>query len=178
MVRRLEQNMGDDAIRSATGRGHEEWRDLLDAAGARDWGHGEIAAWLVESHGVPGWWAQGITVDFEQARKGRLPGQQADGTFSTQKARTVPGDRLTALTRVVSVLSGALGEPHRTNLEAATPVARWRLEDGTRLVVTAGSENKSGTPITIVHEKLPDAALVDAAQQALVSWLATAAASG
>lgn len=40
---------------------------MLDAAGARDWPHKQIAEHLVAAHGVDGWWAQSITVGYEQA---------------------------------------------------------------------------------------------------------------
>ena len=76
MVERIEKNMGSEALRAATGRTHEQWRELLAGAGALEWPHKQIAEWLVREHGVDGWWAQGITVDFEQEHKGRLPGQQ------------------------------------------------------------------------------------------------------
>ena len=76
MARPLEQNMGPEAMQRATGRTHEEWRVVLTEAGAMAWDHTTIAKHLVEQHGVDGWWAQGITVDFEQACQGRLPGQR------------------------------------------------------------------------------------------------------
>lgn len=171
MARRLEENMGADALRAATGRDHAGWRDLLDAAGAKDWTHAATARWLVDEHGVSGWWAQGITVDYEQARKGRLPGQQADGSFSTQKSTTIPGERLDALALVAGVVTAAHGEPHGQNLAASMPVIRWRLSDGTRIAAAAGIPNRSGTPITLTWEKLasPDAAT--AAKQVLTELL-------
>ncbi|MDN5569786.1 MAG: hypothetical protein L0G22_00770 [Propionibacteriaceae bacterium] len=100
MARSLEQNMGPDALRAATGRDHEGWRNLLTAAGALGWDHRSMARYLVDEHGLDGWWAQGVTVDFEQARKGRLPGQQADGTFTVARTATVAGERLADATRL------------------------------------------------------------------------------
>src|SRR5690606_3567897 len=94
MVDRIGKHMGAEALRAATGRTHAEWRELLEGAGALEWSHKQTAEWLVREHGVDGWWAQGITVDFEQDRKGRLPGQQADGSFSVSKTRTIAGERL------------------------------------------------------------------------------------
>ena len=55
-------------MRNATGKGHGEWFGLLDAWGATDHSHTEIARWLNAEHGVPGWWSQNITVNYERAR--------------------------------------------------------------------------------------------------------------
>ena len=60
------------------------------AAGATELGHSKIARWLVEEHRVDGWWAQGITVSYEQARGLRAPGQRADGTFEASVTKTLP----------------------------------------------------------------------------------------
>lgn len=171
MVRRLEQNMGGEALKAATGRDHEGWRNALVEAGAMGWTHAQTATWLVEEHGLSGWWAQGITVDFEQARKGRLPGQQSDGTFTSSTTRTIPGARLDALAAVAGVVTATHGEPHGQNLTANQPVVRWRLPDGTRLAAAAQPEKPSGTPITLTWEKLPDHGAIAEAKAALIRLL-------
>lgn len=164
MVDRIDRNMGAEAMHAATGRTHDEWRDLLEAAGALEWSHRQIADWLVAEQGVEPWWSQGITVDFEQDRKGRLPGQQADGTFSVARTRTVPGERLAALAAVRAEIERRLGSPHGENLTAAQPVVRWRLGDGTRLAAAAQQPNRTGTPINLTIERLPDASAMEAAK--------------
>ena len=164
MVDRIDRNMGAAAMRAATGRSHDEWRDLLEAAGALEWSHRQIADWLVAEHGVEPWWSQGITVDFEQDRKGRLPGQQADGTFSVSKTRTVPGERLDALAAARAEIERRFGSPHGENLTAAQPVVRWRLGDGTRLAAAAQQPNRTGTPINLTIERLQDASAMQAAK--------------
>ncbi|WP_306231986.1 DUF4287 domain-containing protein [Agrococcus beijingensis] len=164
MPERIERNMGAEAMRAATGRTHAQWRDLLQEAGALEWTHRQIADWLVAEHGVEPWWSQGITVDFEQDRKGRLPGQQADGTFAVSRTKTVPGERLEALAAVRAAVDARHGAAHGENLAAAQPVVRWRLADGTRLAAAAQAPNKTGTPVNLTIEKLPDAASVDAAK--------------
>lgn len=166
MARPLEQNTGPEAMQRATGRPHEQWREVLTEAGALAWPHARIARHLVEVHSVDGWWAQAITVDFEQACQGRLPGQRADGTFTTQKTATIPGEPLDALAAVANLVTGQHGEPHGQNLTASMPNVRWRLADGTRLQASAGRRNKSGSPVTLTRERLPsgEAALLARAQ--------------
>jgi len=51
--------------------------------------HKESAAILHEKHAVPGWWAQSITVGYEQARGLRQVNQQASG-FTANVSRTLP----------------------------------------------------------------------------------------
>jgi hypothetical protein len=49
----------DDAkVRAATGRGWDEWCAVVEAWDGDHDDHGAIAAFLVEVHEVPGWWAQ------------------------------------------------------------------------------------------------------------------------
>ena len=157
MARPLEQNMGPEAMQRATGRTHEEWRVVLTEAGAMAWDHPTIARHLVEQHGVDGWWAQAITVDLEQACKGRLPGQRADGTFSTQKTMTIPGEPLDALAAVASGVTARHGEAHGQNFTTAMPNVRWRLPDGTRLSASVQGRNTTGIPVNLTWERLPTA---------------------
>ena len=79
------------AVRKATGRGWEEWLGVLDAAGAADWDHGQIVAYLEHEHPEvgSGWWRQSITVGYEQARGKRVVGQTADAGFQVGVQRSV-----------------------------------------------------------------------------------------
>ena len=67
------------AIRRRTGRGWEEWFDLLDGWGAAERTHTEIARWVAEEHATDGWDAQAVTVSFERASGRRAVGEHADG---------------------------------------------------------------------------------------------------
>src|SRR6266487_2257104 len=71
--------MSDEAIRNRTGRGWEEWFDLLDQWGAAERTHTEIARWVSREHGVNGWSSQSVTVSYERARGGRAVGEHVDG---------------------------------------------------------------------------------------------------
>lgn len=81
--------VSDERVVAATGRTRTEWFALLDRAGAQDWDHGHIARWLGGKHDVDGWWAQSVTVAYEQARGLREPGQRSDGTFAASATKTV-----------------------------------------------------------------------------------------
>lgn len=79
----------DAAVNKATGKNWDEWRALLDAWGASGKSHTEIAKYLVEEHGVDGWWAQGITVGYERLIGRRQAGQRNDGSFSASVSKTI-----------------------------------------------------------------------------------------
>ena len=146
MIASNEKLVSSEKLEAATGRPRAAWHELLDAAGATAWTHPQIATWLVEVHGVDGWWAQGITVAYEQARGMRVPGQQSDGSFSSGASRTMTGDARELLARVIAVASGWAGrEPASSRPEAKHPSARWSLEDGTGITATL-SPVTSGAP--------------------------------
>lgn len=163
--------MGADALRRATGHDHAQWREILSAHGAMDMTHTQIATYLVDEHGVDGWWAQGITVDYEQACKGRLPGQMKDGTFTSSVTRTIPGARLDALGAVADAVTAVHGDRHGENLKASQPVVRWRLADGTRIAAAAQPEKPTGTPVTLTWEKLPGQERATSAKGEMVALL-------
>jgi len=89
VTKRHDEAIGSQAVVRSTGRPREEWHELLDTAGATGWPHKRIAEWLVTEHAVDGWWAQSLTVGYEQARGMRQPGQRPDGTFDANVSRTV-----------------------------------------------------------------------------------------
>ncbi len=88
-------SMSDEAIRRRTGRGWEEWFDLLDEWGAADRTHTEIARWIAKEQATDGWDAQAVTVGYERASGRRAVGEHADGfRISVSKTAEVPVDRL------------------------------------------------------------------------------------
>lgn len=82
-------SVSSDKVKEKTGLSMPEWFDLLDKWGARDRSHKEIAKHLSESHGVDGWYAQSITVDYERARGLRGVGQACDGDWKFSYTRVI-----------------------------------------------------------------------------------------
>ena len=54
--------LSDDAVRRRTGRGWEEWLDLLDEWGAGERRHKEIARWVADEHALDNWSAQSVAL--------------------------------------------------------------------------------------------------------------------
>jgi hypothetical protein len=84
-----EPQMRDEAVLKATGRGWDAWVALLDAWGATQRTHTEIARHVAGAHGVDGWWAQAVTVGYERIRGMRAVNERPDG-YSMNASRTVP----------------------------------------------------------------------------------------
>lgn len=82
-------DVSEERVREHTGRGWQEWVDLIDAGPGRKATHAAIAEWVDQEHRVGGWWAQGITVGYERITGLRLPGQMPDGTFSVSRTKTL-----------------------------------------------------------------------------------------
>jgi hypothetical protein len=80
--------MSDAAVKAKTGMNWRGWFELLDDAGARKLGHKAIAQTLAAKHGVPGWWAQMLTVEYERARGLRAKHETSRG-FSVSVSKTV-----------------------------------------------------------------------------------------
>ena len=72
----------------ATGHGWDHWFAALDEWGARERKHADIARWLRDDAGVPGWYSQAIAVTYERARGLRAVGEGVNG-FAVSASRTI-----------------------------------------------------------------------------------------
>lgn len=156
MPKSIREQAGSQAVHEATGKTHDEWHEVLLAAGAADWKHKQIAEHLVNDLGVDGWWAQGITVDFEQRVQGRQPGQRADGTFESAVRRTIPLGQKEALELVAASVAERYGEPSAKSMTLRTPNVRF-VGDDARVLVDAQPSKESGTSVGITVSKLTSA---------------------
>ena len=151
--------MSDEAIRRRTGRGWEEWFDLLDDWGAAERRHKEIAAWLRE-HGTDGWDAQSVTVSYERARGMRAVGERTDGfSITASKTVAVPVDRLYDAFVERSQRRRWLPKDELRERTATKPKsARFDWADGeTRVVVGFIAKGDAKSTVALEHERLPDA---------------------
>jgi hypothetical protein len=81
--------ISSDAVKAKTGKTWGQWLAILDKAGAKSMAHKDIAAFLHDTHDVPGWWSQMITVGYEQVRLGRAKGEKAAGDFAVSASKTI-----------------------------------------------------------------------------------------
>lgn len=168
----------DEAIRHRTGRGWEDWFDLLDAWGAADRSHREIARWLAERLGADplAWSVQAVAVSYERARMGRAVGQRADG-FAATATRTIGVDAETLFDAFMDESTRAQWLPDgqlRTRTSTRPRSARFDWDAGrSRVLVTFDAKSTEGTKgtakttVAVEHSRLADA---DEADKAKLRW--------
>jgi uncharacterized protein YndB with AHSA1/START domain len=155
----------DASLRQKTGKGWREWFRLLDAWGAKERKHGEIASHLMDVHGVPGWWAQAITVGYERSRGLRAKHQTLGGFFQVSVSRTFPigvGKLFTAFTEASQRNKWLERGMLKVRKTQKNKTARFEFRDDTsRVVAWFDAKDRNKTTVTVQHEKLPDAAAVE-----------------
>lgn len=164
--KKITEKLSGDALSASTGRDWDAWFALLDAWQATDRTHTEIARHLVETHGVPGWHAQSITVGYEQERGMREVGQSSEGDWQVSVSKTVnaPPERVTeafsdAALRRRWLPAGELTV--RTHRPATSVTADW--DGGTsRISVYLTPKGPEKTQVGLGHTKLADADAVEA----------------
>ena len=169
------QSTSDESLLAATGKTWNEWFAVLDAADATGLKHPQIVAVLVEMHGVGAWWAQGITVGYEQARGMRMPGQRADGTFEVSASKAIDGSQAEALAAVIAAVSADLGAPASVSETAKYATARWKLDGRESLLATADPAKSGKTRVALTHQKMATHAQLAPAKERAAEWLRSAA---
>jgi hypothetical protein len=86
---RESKRMSDEAVKKGTGKTWAQWLKILDKAGAKNWKHQEISAYLAKTHKVGPWWCQMVAVPYEQARGIREKFQKCDGQFAASGSRAL-----------------------------------------------------------------------------------------
>lgn len=153
-------------IERATNKSWQQWVEELDEMGARSMTHTEIARVLydilegkMEKHG---WWAQGITVAYEQHIGRRVPGQLANGKFEIAVSKTVDLRTQELFKRAATWLDGQATINNQKVLKArnsTTPKRSiWRCDfgDGSKFsasVEAAGEKAKIVIALTDIPEK-------------------------
>lgn len=151
----------DATIRERTGRGWEEWFDLLDEWGAADKTHREIARWLAGQQGIHplAWNAQAIAGSYERARRGRKVGEHEDGfTVTASKTVAVPIERLYSAFVDPDQRARWLPDAElRERTTIAPRSARFDWGDGaSRVHVALSAKGDAKATAALTHERLPD----------------------
>jgi uncharacterized protein YndB with AHSA1/START domain len=156
----------DETIRRRTGRGWEEWFDLLDDWGAAQRTHREVARWVAEQLGIGPlvWEAQAVTHSYERTRGLRDVGEHADGfAITAQKTIGVPPgpvfDAFVDGSRRECWLPGAVVKI-RSARGAKVAHFDW-ADDGSRLHVTIADKGDGRSTAVVQHARLADAAAAD-----------------
>lgn len=171
------------ALETGSGIAWSEWLTILEPH--RDLSHPDMAkvalATIVErgTSKSPEWWAQGVTVAFEQHIGRRKVGERCDGSFSVTVSKTFTGDMDDVLQKWVDATAGLtelVGIPivgdARVSLTEKWRYWRCKLADGSSVAVNIQTKtNTSSTSVkksalAINHDKVPDADSVEPLQAA------------
>jgi hypothetical protein len=152
----------DEAIRQRTGRGWEEWFDLLDDWGAAQRTHREIARWVAEQQGVVplAWNAQAVAGSYERARGLRQVGEHPEGfTVTASRTVAVPIDRLYRAFVDESLRARWLPDGRLRERTAIPPRSvRFDWGDGdSRVHVTLIPKGEEKSTAALQHVRLADA---------------------
>ena len=168
-----EPEMPDDSVRAATGRGWDEWCDVIEAWPGHVDGHAAVAAWVHEKNDITHWWAQGVTVGWERITGRRLPNQMSDGTFTAGKTKTVhvESDELRAAL-LDEATRADLFPGHATTLRSkpTSKAIRIAFEHGSALF-TLTPKPDGRTTVNVSHERLPDLDAVNEWKFYWTDWL-------
>lgn len=150
----------DETTMRGTGRARDAWVTLLDAWGATERTHPEIARWLQSEQGVSGWWAQSITVGYERAHGMRAKHQMRSG-FAVTASKTVgvPMERLRSAFADPGLRARWLPDaPMRLRPGRAASSARFSWADpASSVLVTFTAKAETKSTVSVLHERLPDA---------------------
>jgi hypothetical protein len=152
----------DKAIRQRTGRGWEEWFELLDEWGAANRTHREIARWVAAKQGVEplAWNAQAVAGSYELARGLRIVGEKSDGfAITASKTVAVAVERLYDAFVDESVRKLWLPDGELRERTATKPKsARFDWGDSqTRVNVTFLAKAEAKSTAALEHRRLADA---------------------
>jgi len=153
------------SIQKATNKSWEQWVEELDEGGARQMSHKDLAFKLykqldgtIDNHG---WWAQGITVAYEQHIGKRVPGQLANGLFEFAVSKTVAKSRVDLFAQTVEWFEGQSelnGSEILKSRSSETPKrSNWRCNfiDGSKFSSTIeGNDQRS--KLILAHTALPN----------------------
>lgn len=163
----MTKTISDEAIEKGTGRSWSQWLDLLESFDASSLSHKDIAARLGDE-GASGWWAQMLTVAYEQHIGRRVPGQDCTGSFAVSVSKTLPGSMDNALERWQELMAGAdeLSDIALTRGPETSSTEKWRywrcgLADGSRVNVHIHQKSPDKAALGIQHDKLESEAQVE-----------------
>jgi hypothetical protein len=165
--------VGDDALRTATGRSWQEWLGLLDKAGAAAGSLDHQQIHDLAMQWVPGadrWWGQMVSTGYERARGLHEKARARAGNFKASIAKTLPVPLFAAFAAWAdqSLRRGWLdaADLDFTRLNAGRNIrARW--PDGSVLDIRFDSTSPDQCEIVIDATKLADAS---AAERAKAFW--------
>jgi len=154
--------MSDAAVKAKTGKDWHRWFAILDKAGGKKMSHKEIAEYLYDRRGVPGWWSQMVAVTYEQERGLREKHERPDG-YSVSASRTfeVPVDILFKHWSDEKLRNKWLKDKFNVRKSTANKSMRITWNNDSSVEVNFYIKGISKSQVAVQHSKLQSAALVE-----------------
>ena len=168
-----EPEMPEDKVREATGRGWDDWCDVIEAWDGRSKGHTAIARHLADAYDMNSWWAQGVTIGYERITGLRVLHQMTDGSFAASKSKTLDID--VTMLRELLIDDEArrdliVGYDTVLRSKPTSKALRIGFEEGSALFSFDAAAN-GRTRITVTQEKLTSAEAADRWRFYWTDWL-------
>ena len=163
----------DDSVFETTGRGWNDWCDLIDASPQAAEGHRAVARMLADEYDLDGWWSQAVTIGWERITGRRVPGQLGDGSFGANKSKTMRGDPDALRSVLLDDDARAdlfLGLATTLRSKPTTKVLRLAMEVGVALI-SLDDRGDGRMRVAVQHTGLPDLAARDNWAALWTAWL-------
>jgi hypothetical protein len=142
-------------IERATNRTWDEWLRFMDGIGAKNLSHHAIATKVLEELDGKidniGWWAQSVTVAYEQYSGRSIPGQRPDGTFQTSVSKATKLGMKELMDKWVTFAAG-----DQDVLAVIAADARDARVSGTEKRITWRTKARDGSDIRVTSEPKKD----------------------
>lgn len=162
------RTMNIQALENGTGKAWAEIERYLAGIGADQLSHKEIAQRLNDDGVATAWWAQSVTVAYEQQIGRRQPGQDCNGEYSVSVSKTVAGTMDEALAMWLELVGGAdsfsgidISDGPDVNSTQKWRYWRCRLTDGSRVNVNIYEKATGKSALGIQHERLESTVQVE-----------------
>lgn len=149
-------------IESGTGTPLATWVRRIDDEGGRGLDHTAIARLLPQRWEISEWWAQGVTVAYEQIIGRRVVGQSCAGDFAASASRTLPGAPDAVREQWDAFMTAARREELGIEQPGLSDTPSWRywraaVSDGSRLSVNITAKDERRSTLGIEHKGLESA---------------------
>lgn len=157
----MSQAISESAVLKGTGKSWPLWCALLDGAQAHALSHKDIAAWLASEHGASHWWAQMLSVNYEQHIGRRVMGQDCTGKFRVSASKTMNVSMDDALSVWVQAMQGRsefsdIAISRGPDISHTDKWRYWRcgLADGSAVSVNIYEKAPGKSALSVEHSKL------------------------
>lgn len=81
-----------ESVLKHTGKSWDQWIKILDTAGAKNWTHKEIVAYVVEKYKLSLWWRQIVSSSYEVHIGKKIEGRNDKGLYATVATKNLQVD--------------------------------------------------------------------------------------